>query len=124
MGIAERHVRLDLLRRQEDWLRGRADLAGLGRRGGAGRTRAGDHQGQRDERSETQGTSGWATGTANYEPAAREGSPLPSFPRTAGATTAPPLAQCTVIVAWPALPSLVARRTAVPAARAQTIAVV
>src|SRR5437016_2102813 len=123
LGIGARHVRLELPRRQEDWLRGRAEQAGLGRRGGAGRTRAGNHQGQRDERSETQGTSGWDTGTANYEPAAREGSPLPLFPRAAG-PTAPPLAQCTVIVAWPALPSLVARRTAVPAARAQTIAVV
>src|SRR4029077_5851431 len=46
--------------------------------------RAGDSQGQGDERNETQTTSEPKRGTANYEPAAREGSPLPPPPRTAG----------------------------------------
>src|SRR6266850_1151533 len=57
-------------------------------------------------------TSGRERGTAKYEPAAHGGSPRLSRPR----------GQCTVIVAWPVFPSLVARRNALPALRGRTIA--
>ena len=79
-------------------MRGRAEQAYLWRRSRAGRARAGDSQGQGEERNETQTTSEPKRGTANYEPEVREGSPLPPSARTAGPPP-DPAAQCTVMVA-------------------------
>src|SRR3989441_1497085 len=79
LGVGAGHVRLEQPRRQEDRLRGRAEQAYLWRRSRAGRARAGDSQGQGEERNETQTTSEPKRGTANYEPAARWASPPPSY---------------------------------------------
>src|SRR5439155_831131 len=97
---------LELPRGQEDGLRGRAEQAGLRRRGRARRVRAGDRQDQREERGATHESSGWR----------RENSQAIGG-RVRGRA---PRRQCTVIVAWPVLPSLVARKMTLPTARGWT----
>src|SRR5213083_1103171 len=96
LGVRAGHVRLELPRGQEDGLRGRAEQAGLGRRGRARRVRAGDRKDQREERGATHESSGWR----------RENSQAIG----GGVRGRAPRRQCTVIVAWPVLPSLVARK--------------
>src|SRR5206468_3314823 len=107
LSVGARHLRLSQPGGQEHGLRGWAEQAGLGRRRRAGRARARDRQGQREERNETQTTSG------------REREPQATRLRRAGGAPRPSRhrGQCTVIVAWPVLPSLVACSSAFPTRR-------
>src|SRR2546429_1668580 len=102
LGVGAGHVRLDQPRRQEHRLRSRAEQAGLSRGCDAGRARAACHDDQREKRGATHESSGWS----------RENSQAIGG-RVRGR---PPRRQCTVIVAWPVLPSLVALKTALPTA--------
>src|SRR5437868_4148040 len=108
VAIRAREAGLTESRGQEHRLTGRAEHAGLGRSDGLRRPRAGsgDDQGQQ--------------GSAAHESSRQGNGGTRKLPATEAWGEPPP--QCTVIVAWPVLPSLVALKRTLPTARAWTIA--
>src|SRR5207248_2807514 len=108
IGIAARQAGLAESRRQEHGLAGWPKQAGLRRRDGLGRPGAGGRDDQGEQRGAAHESSRQGNGgTRKLRAGEARGEPPP---------------QCTVIVAWPVLPSLVARKKALPTARGWTSA--